>query len=139
MAEEYEVARLSSLPEAELLTALLRRHGIEAWLPDRDMATLFPHLQIALGGIRVVALADQIDRARDLARRARAGEFATPDEFDDWREAATPGKIGELDESEVRGIVGSKALVRWGVGLIFGSSLASLLFGYPLDLREWLP
>jgi hypothetical protein len=139
MAEEYEVARLSTLPEAELLAALLRRHGIEAWLPDRDMATLFPHLQIALGGIRVVALADQIDRARDLARRARAGEFATPDEFDDWREAATPGKIGELDESEVRGIVGSKALVRWGVGLIFGSSLASLLLGYPLDLREWLP
>jgi hypothetical protein len=139
MAEEYEVARLSTLPEAELLAALLRRHGIEAWLPDRDMATLFPHLQIALGGIRVVALADQIDRARDLARRARAGEFATPDECDDWREAATPGKIGELDESEVRGIVGSKALVRWGVGLIFGSSLASLLLGYPLDLREWLP
>lgn len=139
MAEEYEVARLSTLPEAELLAALLRRHGIEAWLPDRDMATLFPHLQIALGGIRVVALADQIDRARDLARRARAGEFAMPDEFDDWREAATPGKIGELDESEVRGIVGSKALVRWGVGLIFGSSLASLLLGYPLDLREWLP
>ncbi len=139
MAEEYEVARLSTLPEAELLAALLRRYGIEAWLPDRDMATLFPHLQIALGGIRVVALADQIDRARDLARRARAGEFATPDEFDDWREAATPGKIGELDDSEVRGIVGSKALVRWGVGLIFGSSLASLLLGYPLDLREWLP
>jgi hypothetical protein len=137
MAEQYEVARFSTLPEAELLVSLLARHGIKAWLPDRDMAYFFPHLHIAIGGIRVVALAAQIDEARDVARRARAGEFATPDDFDDWREDAVPGKVGELTESEIHGAMSSAKKI--GAGLLLISAISSLLVGCPTDLRLWLP
>ncbi|MBU2167800.1 MAG: hypothetical protein KKF88_08185 [Alphaproteobacteria bacterium] len=130
MAEEFEVARFMTVAEAELLAALLRRHGIRAWLPDRDMATMLPHAQMAIGGIRVVAYAEQIDAARDIARRARAGEFATPDDNDEWRAGATPGKIGELDEAEIQGVVGSRSLIQWGVFVILGSALFAGLLGY---------
>lgn len=130
MAEEYEVARFMTVAEAELLVALLGRHGIRAWLPDRDMATMLPHVQMALGGIRVVAYEEQIDAARDIAGRARAGEFATPDDNDEWQADATPGKIGELDEADIQGVVGSRSLIQWGVILILGSALFAGLLGY---------
>ncbi|MBL0947949.1 hypothetical protein [Brevundimonas sp.] len=130
MAEEYEVARFLTVAEAELLVALLGRHGIRAWLPDRDMATMLPHVQMALGGIRVVAYAEQIDAARDIARRARAGEFATPDDNDEWQVEATPGRIGELDEADVQGLVGSRPLIQLGTFLILGSALFAGLLGY---------
>lgn len=139
MADEYEVARFLTVPEAELLVALLGRHGIRAWLPDRDMATMLPHVQMAIGGIRVVALAEQIDAARDIARRARDGEFATPDSFDDWQEDAVPGRIGELDEADVHGTVGSPSLKWWGVGLVADGTLIAWALGYTNDLREFIP
>jgi len=139
MAEEYEVARFLTVAEAELLVALLGRHGIRAWLPDRDMATMLPHVQMALGGIRVVAYEEQILSARDIARRARDGEFATPDDFDDWQEDATPGRIGELDESDIHGAVGSPSLIWWGVGLVAGATLIAWMLGYTNDLREFVP
>ncbi len=139
MAEEFEVARFMTVAEAELLVALLGRHGIRAWLPDRDMATMLPHVQLALGGIRVVAYEEQIDAARDIARRARAGEFATPDDFDDWQEDAIPGRIGELDEADIHGTVGSPSLKWWGVGLVAGATLIAWMLGYTNDLREFIP
>jgi hypothetical protein len=101
---ELEVARFSTLPEAELAAALLRRHGIAARLPDRDMATMYPGLIIALGGVRVVAPAGQIAEARALVARVRAGEFI--DDSEDWAIDAVPGKVGELDEAEVGGVMG---------------------------------
>lgn len=105
---EFEVARFSTLPEAELATALLQRHGIAARLPDRDMATMLPHLHIAIGGVRVVAPEDRIAEARDIVERARAGVFAAEVDQDagDWRLEATPGKVGDLDETEISGVLG---------------------------------
>ena len=35
-----EVARFSTIPEAELAASFLNQHGVKAWLPDRDMATI---------------------------------------------------------------------------------------------------
>jgi len=139
MAEEYEVARFMTVAEAELLVALLGRHGIRAWLPDRDMATMLPHVQLALGGIRVVAYEEQIVEARDIARRARAGEFATPADNDEWQVDATPGKLGELDEADIKGLVGSRSLIRWGVGLVAAGTLIAWMLGYTNDLREFIP
>lgn len=105
---EFEVARFSTLPEAELATALLQRHGIAARLPDHDMATMLPHLHIAIGGVRVVAPEDRIAEARDIVERARAGVFAAEVDQDagDWRLEATPGKVGDLDETEISGVLG---------------------------------
>lgn len=101
---ELEVARFFTLPEAELAAALLRRHGIAARLPDRDMATVNPDMLIALGNVRVVAPADQIAAARALVAQARAGDFI--DDSEDWAIDAVPGKVGELDEAQVGGVMG---------------------------------
>jgi hypothetical protein len=101
---ELEVARFSTLPEGELAVALLRQHGIAARLPDRDTATINPDLLIAIGNVRVVAPAGQIAEARALVARVRAGEFI--DDSDDWMIDAVPGKVGELDEAQVGGVMG---------------------------------
>lgn len=101
-----EVARFSTIPEAELAVAILRQHGIEARLPDRDMATMNPDLLIAIGNVRVVAAADRISEARDLIARVRRGEFTQAEDADgEWMIDAVPGKVGELDEEEIRGVL----------------------------------
>jgi hypothetical protein len=121
MVREFEVARFSTLPEAELAAALLQRHGIAARLPDRDMATMLPHLHIAIGGIRVIAPGDRIDEARAIVARAQAGEFAAriDDEDGDWSLDATPGKVGDLDDREITGVLGpAKQLGAVAIGII---------------------
>ena len=101
-----EVARFSTLPEAELAVTMLRRHGIEAWLPDRDMATMNPDMLIGLGGVRVATESAQIVQARQVIARMRAGEFADEAETTgEWMVDHTPGKVGELDEHEVQGVM----------------------------------
>lgn len=101
-----EVARFSTIPEAELAVTLLRRHGVTARLPDRDMATMNPDMLIAIGGVRVVASSDQIAEARRIIARMRAGEFADEAEATgEWMAEHTPGKVGELDEAEVHGLM----------------------------------
>lgn len=123
--DRLEVARFSTLPESELAVALLRRHGIDAQAPDRQMANSMPHLHIALGGIRVTAPDNQIAQARDIIERARRGEFGAQVQDDDgWREDATPGKVGELDEREIGGVLtGMGPLVRALIVAILASPL----------------
>ena len=113
--DRLEVARFSSLPEAELAAGLLQRHGVDARVTDREMANNAAHLQIALGGIRVTAPDFQIVQARDLIARARRGEFGglEADESDEWMADHTPGRVGELEETEIRGVMESmKGLAR---------------------------
>ena len=107
--DRLEVARFSTLPEAELATELLRSHGVDARVTDREMANNAAHLQIAMGGVRITAPDFQIVQARDLIARARRGEFAglEADEGDEWMIDHTPGKVGELDEHEIQGVLGS--------------------------------
>jgi hypothetical protein len=107
-ADVLEVARFSTLPEAELAVSFLQQYGVRAWLPDRDTATVNPDLLIALGGVRVVTASDQIGRARELIDRMRAGEFATDpeDEGGDWQGDHTPGRVGELDDHQIWGVMG---------------------------------
>lgn len=128
---EFEVARFSTLPEAELAAALLKRHGIAARLPDRDMATMLPHLHIAIGGVRVVAPEDRITEARDIVKRAREGAFATDIDEDsgDWTLEATPGKVGDLDEAEITGVLGPAK--RAGAAALVVVAMFYLLVGCP--------
>lgn len=116
--DRLEVARFSTLPEAELATELLRSHGVDARVTDREMANNAAHLQIALGGVRVTAPDFQIVQARDLIARARRGEFGGVDaeETDEWMVGHTPGKVGELDEHEIRGVMGSAK--RAGIAMV---------------------
>ncbi|TPW04821.1 MAG: hypothetical protein FD125_942 [bacterium] len=128
---EFEVARFSTLPEAELAAALLKRHGIAARLPDRDMATMLPHLHIAIGGVRVVAPEDRITEARDIVKRAREGAFAADIDEDsgDWTLEATPGKVGDLDEAEITGVLGPAK--RAGAAALVVMAMFYLLVGCP--------
>lgn len=116
--DRLEVARFSTLPEAELAAALLREHGVDARVTDREMANNASHLQFALGGVRVSAPDHQIAQARDLIARARRGEFGglEADESDDWMIDHKPGKVGELDEHEVQGVLGPAK--RTGVAVV---------------------
>src|SRR5690606_11897331 len=113
-----EVARFSTLPEAELAAALLNQHGVDARVTDREMANNAAHLQFALGGVRVSAPDHQSVQARELIARARKGEFGglDADESDEWMIDHTPGKVGELDEYEVQGVLGSAK--RTGVAVV---------------------
>lgn len=119
--DRLEVARFSTLPEAELAAALLREHGVDARVTDREMANNAAHLQFALGGVRVSAPDHQIVQARDLIARARRGEFGglEADESDEWMIDHTPGKVGELDEHEVQGVLGSAKRTGIAVVVIF--------------------
>ncbi|MDY6925326.1 MAG: DUF2007 domain-containing protein [Pseudomonadota bacterium] len=128
---EFEVARFSTLPEAELATALLKRHGIFARLPDRDMATMMPHLHIAIGGVRVVAPEDRITEARDIVNRAREGAFAAEVDQDEsgWTLEANPGKVGDLDEDEISGVLGPARKI--GAAVVAIMAMFYLLAGCP--------
>lgn len=115
-----EVARFSTLPEGELAVTMLRRHRLEAWLPDRDMATMNPDLLIGLGGVRLVCDARQVVEARRLIARMRAGEFAgEAEDSGEWMVDHTPGKVGELDEAEVHGVMSHAKKAGVAVVLLF--------------------
>jgi hypothetical protein len=125
-----EVARFSTLPEGELAISLLRDHGIDAYMPDRQMATSMPHLHIAIGDIRVVAPRDQIVRAREILAQARAGAFADDSDDGEWaQQAQADGWVGELEPHEISGVIGAsrKAGVVIVVSLLVLSLLGCLL------------
>ena len=106
-ADVLEVARFSTIPEAELAASFLQQQGVRAWLPDRDMATMNPDLLIAIGGVRVVTTNAQIVEARAIIARMRAGEFAdASDETGDWLIDHTPGMVGDLHDHEISGVMG---------------------------------
>ena len=119
--DRLEVARFSTLPEAELAAEFLKRQGVDARVTDREMANNAAHLQIALGGVRVTAPDFQIIQARDLIARARNGEFGGLDaeEGDDWMVDHTPGKVGELAEAEIHGVMGSAKKAGIAVVVVF--------------------
>ena len=106
-ADVLEVARFSTIPEAELAASFLQQQGVRAWLPDRDMATMNPDLLIALGGVRVATTTAQIVEARAIIARMRAGEFVDgSDETGDWLIDHTPGMVGDLHDHEISGVMG---------------------------------
>lgn len=119
--DRLEVARFPTLPEAELAAALLRQHGVDARVTDREMANNASHLQFALGGVRVSAPDHQIVQARELVARARNGEFGglEAEEGGDWMVDHTPGKVGELDEAEIHGVMGSAKKAGIAVVVVF--------------------
>lgn len=114
--DRLEVARFSTLPEAELAVGLLKRHGVDARVADREMANSAPHLQVALGGVRITAPDFQIVQARDVIARARKGEFGDLEDAENtgWMAEHTPGRVGELEDGEIHGVMGSmKGTLKW--------------------------
>ena len=64
------------LLEGHLLIALLREHGVEAWLFDADFVRQNWFEQIAYGGFRVMVRDDDIGVARDVLQDYSAGRLA---------------------------------------------------------------
>ena len=129
--DRLEIARFTTLAEAELVVALLRRHGIDAQLADREAGSTMPHLQFALGGMRITAPDYQAFQARELVARANSGDLADDPEWDDdgWMADATPGRVGELEDEEIHGVMGG---MKRAAVLVIGSfvflSLAGCVF-----------
>jgi hypothetical protein len=76
-----EIARFTDVYEADLAAAFLESQGIRVFVTERHQTTIDPLMQRALG-IRLLGTLSNLDEARSLLARARAGEFAT-DEGDD--------------------------------------------------------
>src|SRR5215217_8780461 len=77
-----EFARFTDVYEADLAAAFLESHGIPVSLTERHQTTIDPLMQRALG-IRLMGTESNVLEARSLLARARAGEFAEPDDEDD--------------------------------------------------------
>jgi hypothetical protein len=73
-----EIARFVDVYEADLAAAFLESHGIRVTVTERFQTTVDPLMQRALG-IRLMAHESEIEAARDLLARVKAGEFAEPD------------------------------------------------------------
>lgn len=107
-----EITRFDDHYEASVAASFLGAHDIDVFVSDSNLSTMNPMMQRALGGIRVLAPADQIAEARALLGRARAGEFLA--------EEGDP-----VDETPRRRLIGAGAalgLFLAGAGLFWGTT-----------------
>lgn len=136
--DRLEVARFTSLPEAEMAAALLQRHGLDARVPDRDTATVVAHMQLALGGLRVTVQAHQIVEARALMAQVRAGDIAGGvDDLDAvWQADEGLGPVNDLpEEGEAKGALrGMRPIVR----LVGDAILLLVLIAWINQLLRWI-
>lgn len=135
--DRLEVARFTSLPEAEMAAGLLQRHGLDARVPDRDTATVVAHMQLALGGLRVTVPDFQIEEARALIAEVRSGEFADRvDETDaEWR----LGDGSDLDDDEdARDGRGALSAMRPIVRVVGAGILILVAVAWVSQLLGWL-
>ena len=135
--DRLEVARFTSLPEAEMAAGLLQRHGIDARVPDRDTATVVAHMQLALGGLRVTAPADQIEAARALIDQVRRGEFSEAVDEEDAALEAGQGMAPDEDLSggDYKGLLSRMAPV---VRVVAGGILVLVVIAWFSQLLGWL-
>ena len=76
--EWVQVTNCNWLHEAHFITSVLNAEGIEAFVPDAYTVGANPILATALGGIRVLVHAADLDRAR--AALAAVKEAGRPDD-----------------------------------------------------------
>jgi len=55
--------------EAHILLGRLQNEGINCWLQNENMVTVFPALTNAVGGIRLMVEEAQAERATEILRR----------------------------------------------------------------------
>jgi hypothetical protein len=106
-----EIARFTDVYEADLAAAFLESHGVRVTVTERFQTTVDPLMQRALG-IRLMSHETEVDAARDLLQRVRAGEFAE----------ASGEDLPALDGS-VRTAGALMALAAFAVGGFWGTSL----------------
>lgn len=77
------VANLQTATEAHLIQGALRAGGLDALVPDANISQTHSLMTVALGGVRVVVPADQLDAAQEILRARDMGELRLPDDEGD--------------------------------------------------------
>lgn len=106
------VAAYNSPIEAQMAKSRLEADNIAADLLDENTVSIGTHLAVAVGGVKVRVLEDDVDRARDVLDQL--GEFELP-EFDDEDEegdALVPAR-------EPAAALAKRALQSGVVGVLF--------------------
>ena len=70
------VASFHDSIEAQIVRALLESEGIPAMLADLNLVSANWAMSVAVGGVRVQVLAENLDEARKLVAAYHAGELA---------------------------------------------------------------
>ena len=78
-----QVQNCNWLHEAALVVSVLEGSGIEAFLPDAYTLGSRPELAAALGGVRVLVRASDLNRARDVLASVIPDLPATGDTTDE--------------------------------------------------------
>lgn len=73
-----EIARYDDVYEADLAAAFLESHNSHVTVTERFQTTVDPLMQRALG-LRLLGVEGDVETARELLRRAQAGEFREAD------------------------------------------------------------
>jgi hypothetical protein len=69
MAEAWTVVRnCLTVHEAYFLRSVLEGSGIECFMPDEHLAGIRPELAVAIGGVRVMVRAGDVERATQALR-----------------------------------------------------------------------
>ena len=74
-SDEWALLRsCTTLLEARFLCSVLEGSEIDCYLPDEHMASVQPGAEIALGGIRMMVPASELERARDVLAQTEADQ-----------------------------------------------------------------
>jgi hypothetical protein len=79
-AEWAVVRTCTTLAEARFLCSVLGGSEIDCYLPDEHMASVQPGAVIALGGIRMMVPADELEHARDVLAQADTSDVSLHDD-----------------------------------------------------------
>lgn len=77
------VARSLDPTEAHLWCGCLQAAGLDAMVVDAHLVQTHSLLGVAVGGVRVMVPATQLELAEEVLARFHAGVFELPDEADD--------------------------------------------------------
>lgn len=75
-----EVYRAQSIADADVVSSMLHAHGVQTFIPDRNIATSYPALMV-YSGVRLLVADDDFSLAQKLVQElAGAPESSSADE-----------------------------------------------------------
>jgi Putative prokaryotic signal transducing protein len=80
------VARFLIPTDAHIMCACLEAAGVPALVADANLVQMNNLWAIALGGVRVLVPASRVAEAKDVIAAFNRGDFALPNDFDNYHE-----------------------------------------------------